>query len=61
MRAEEEKVERRAKREGRALKRREAWFEAEKRGENGDKVVREMEIEDEGEETSEEGDVSSDD
>lgn len=61
MRAEEEKVERRARRQERALKRREAWFEAEKKGESGDKVVREMEIEDEEGETSEEGDVSSDD
>lgn len=61
VRAEEEKIEKRARREERALKRREAWFEAEKKGESGDKVVRKMEMEDEANETSDEGDISSDD
>lgn len=46
VRAEEERVERRARREEKGLRRREAWFEAERRGESGDVAVRGMEVED---------------
>ncbi|PGH10562.1 hypothetical protein AJ79_05384 [Helicocarpus griseus UAMH5409] len=46
-RAQQAKLEKQARLEARALKRREAWFEAEKNGQNGDAVVRKMEIEDE--------------
>ncbi|OAX83742.1 hypothetical protein ACJ72_01899 [Emergomyces africanus] len=45
--AQQARVEKQARREERALKRRQAWFEAEKKGQNGDAVVRKMEIEDE--------------
>ncbi|OJD18030.1 hypothetical protein AJ78_01922 [Emergomyces pasteurianus Ep9510] len=53
-------LEKQARREERALKRREAWFEAEKRGQNGDAVMRKMEIENE-DETSETDVMSSGD
>ncbi|PGH09563.1 pre-rRNA-processing protein IPI3 [Blastomyces parvus] len=43
------RLEKQARQEERALKRREAWFGAEKKGENGDVVMRKMEAEDEGE------------
>ncbi|EEH23510.1 hypothetical protein PABG_05721 [Paracoccidioides brasiliensis Pb03] len=58
--SQQAKLEKQARREERALKRREAWFEAEKKGQNGDAVVRKMEIEDE-EKTSETDVMSSDD
>ncbi|PGH15257.1 hypothetical protein AJ80_05610 [Polytolypa hystricis UAMH7299] len=41
------RIEKQTRKEERATKRREAWFEAEKRGQNGDAVVRKMEIDDE--------------
>ncbi|WEW57550.1 Pre-rRNA-processing protein ipi3 [Emydomyces testavorans] len=43
------RLSRRVRREEKELKRREAWFEAEKRGKNGDVVMKEMEEEDDGE------------
>ncbi|KKZ60578.1 hypothetical protein EMCG_04755 [[Emmonsia] crescens] len=49
--AQQARLEKQARQEERALKRRQTWFEAEKRGQNGDAVMRKMEIEDE--ETSE--------
>ncbi|KAK2758014.1 Pre-rRNA-processing protein ipi3 [Arachnomyces sp. PD_36] len=58
VRAEEERVERRARREERGKVRREKWFEAERRGESGDKVVGEME---EGSEDEDDQGMSSDD
>ncbi|KLJ13678.1 hypothetical protein EMPG_11391 [Blastomyces silverae] len=58
--AKQARLEKQARREERALKRREAWFEAEKKGENGDAVMREMEAEDE-EDTSDAGVMSSGD
>jgi pre-rRNA-processing protein IPI3 len=45
-RSQQEKVLARARKEERDLKRRQAWFEAEKRGENGDAIVRKMKAED---------------
>ena len=59
-RAQQARLERLARKEQRDLKRREAWFEAEKKGQSGDAVVRKMEMED-GEETSETDEMSSDD
>jgi pre-rRNA-processing protein IPI3 len=59
-RAQQARLERLARKEQRDLKRREAWFEAEKKGQNGDAVIRKMEMED-GEETSETDEMSSDD
>lgn len=41
-----EKVRRQARKEERASRRREAWFAAEKRGKNGDSVLRRMEVDD---------------
>ncbi|KAK2743436.1 Pre-rRNA-processing protein ipi3 [Myotisia sp. PD_48] len=49
--------DRQVKKEERALKRREAWFEAEKRGRNGDMVVKDMEM---AEESSNDSEMSSD-
>jgi len=45
-RSQQEKVLARARKEERDLKRRQAWFEAEKRGENGDTIMRKMKAED---------------
>ncbi|KAK2804624.1 Pre-rRNA-processing protein ipi3 [Onygenales sp. PD_10] len=59
-RAQQSRIEKRARKEERALKRREAFFEAEKKGQNGDAVMRKMEIEEE-ELTSETDDMSSGD
>lgn len=53
-----EKVRREARKEERATRRREAWFAAEKKGKNGDSVLRRMEVEDS--ETSGTDDQSSD-
>lgn len=58
--AEKLRLERESKKGERALKRREAWFEAEKKGQNGDSVVKKMEIED-GDESSDVDDMSSED
>ncbi|EGC47891.1 WD40 repeat-containing protein [Histoplasma capsulatum var. duboisii H88] len=49
--AQQARFEKQKRREERALRRREAWFEAEKNGQDGDALMREMEAEDE-EETS---------
>lgn len=55
--AQRDKVLRQARKEERDVKRREAWFAAEKKGRNGDAVMRKMEI-DEGTLTSESDDAS---
>ncbi|KAL4739127.1 WD40-repeat-containing domain protein [Aspergillus similis] len=57
--SERDKIRRQARREERATRRREAWFAAEKKGKNGDAVLRRMEVEDESE-TSGSDDQSSD-
>ncbi|KAL2853928.1 WD40-repeat-containing domain protein [Aspergillus pseudoustus] len=54
-----EKIRREARKEERAALRREAWFAAEKKGRNGDAVLRQLELE-EGSETSGTDDQSSD-
>lgn len=53
-----EKVRRQARKEEKATRRRESWFAAEKKGKNGDSVLRRMEVEDS--ETSGTDDQSSD-
>ncbi|KAL4942229.1 hypothetical protein BDV06DRAFT_212039 [Aspergillus oleicola] len=53
------KVRRQARKEERATRRREAWFAAEKKGKNGDSVLRRMEVEEDSE-TSGTDDQSSD-
>nr|KMM66094.1 hypothetical protein CPAG_02434 [Coccidioides posadasii RMSCC 3488] len=60
-RAEQLKLKRQGGKEEKALKRREAWFEAEKRGKNGDVVIRKMEEEDDDENTSGGDEMSSED
>lgn len=55
--AQRDKVRRQARKEEREAKRREAWFAAEKKGRNGDAVMKKMEI-DEGMQTSESDDRS---
>ncbi|KAL4922216.1 WD40-repeat-containing domain protein [Aspergillus aurantiobrunneus] len=57
--SQREKDRRRARKEERAARRREAWFAAEKKGKNGDSVLRRMEVE-ENSETSGTDDQSSD-
>ncbi|KAJ6016202.1 hypothetical protein N7540_010793 [Penicillium herquei] len=44
--AQQDKVQRQARKEALETKRREAWFAAEKKGRNGDAVMRKMEIDD---------------
>ena len=44
--AQRDKVQRHARKEEQETKRREAWFSAEKKGSNGDKVMQKMEIDD---------------
>jgi pre-rRNA-processing protein IPI3 len=44
--AQRDKVQRHARKEEQEAKRREAWFAAEKKGRNGDKVMQKMEIDD---------------
>lgn len=51
--SQREKVQRQARREQRGTKRREAWFAAEKKGKNGDEVVRAMKDEGGSDEMSE--------
>ncbi|KAL4892949.1 WD40-repeat-containing domain protein [Aspergillus ambiguus] len=53
-----ERVDRRARREARDTRRREAWFAAEKKGKKGDVVMRQMEVE-EGALTSDTDELSS--
>ncbi|KAL2816876.1 WD40-repeat-containing domain protein [Aspergillus granulosus] len=55
----QEKIRREARKEERAVRRREAWFAAEKKGKNGDAALRRLEVE-EGSETSGTDDQSSD-
>lgn len=57
--SQREKVRRQARKEARATRRRETWFAAEKKGKNGDAVLRRMEVE-ESSETSGTDDQSSD-
>lgn len=57
--AQESKLKTRAEREQRALRRREAWFEAEKKGKKGDIVMRELEDADGDNVTSESDELSS--
>ncbi|KAL4884703.1 WD40-repeat-containing domain protein [Aspergillus karnatakaensis] len=57
--SQREKIRRQAKKEQRATRRREAWFAAEKKGKNGDSVLRQTEVE-ENSETSGTDDQSSD-
>lgn len=54
-----DKVLRQARKEERETRRREAWFEAERKGRKGDRVLREMEVED-SVVTSDTDDLSSD-
>ncbi|CEL07815.1 Putative Ribosomal assembly complex component Ipi3 [Aspergillus calidoustus] len=54
-----EKIQREARKEERAARRREAWFAAEKKGKNGDTALRRLDVE-EGSETSGTDDHSSD-
>jgi pre-rRNA-processing protein IPI3 len=54
-----EKIQREARKEERAARRREAWFAAEKKGKNGDTALRRLDVE-EGSETSGTDDQSSD-
>jgi pre-rRNA-processing protein IPI3 len=58
--AEREKFLNRGRREERDLKRREAWFEAEKQGQDGDALVRDMRAQEEDETTSVDDDTMSD-
>lgn len=58
--ARQGKLMRRARKEERDARKREAWFEAEKKGRKGDRVIKEMEVEDD-EVTSETDEQSSDD
>jgi pre-rRNA-processing protein IPI3 len=44
--AQQDKVQRQARKEERETKRREAWLAAEKKGRNGDAVMKKMEIDD---------------
>ncbi|KAL4991536.1 WD40-repeat-containing domain protein [Aspergillus falconensis] len=44
-----DRIQRQARKEERATRRREAWFAAEKKGKNGDAVLRRMEVEEESE------------
>lgn len=53
-----EKVQRQARKEKRETKRRDAWFAAEKKGRNGDAVVKKMDLDD-GAQTSDSDDQSS--
>lgn len=53
-----EKVQRQARKEKREMKRRDAWFAAEKKGRNGDAVVKKMDLDD-GAQTSDSDDQSS--
>ncbi|RDW86188.1 putative ribosomal assembly complex component Ipi3 [Aspergillus mulundensis] len=57
--SQRERVRRRARKEERTSRRREAWFAAEKKGKNGDAVLRRMEVEEESE-TSGSDEQSSD-
>ncbi|KAL4906873.1 hypothetical protein BDW74DRAFT_149842 [Aspergillus multicolor] len=57
--SQRERVQRRARKEERATRRREAWFTAEKKGKNGDAVLRRMEVEEDSE-TSGSDEQSSD-
>ncbi|KKK16486.1 hypothetical protein ARAM_000409 [Aspergillus rambellii] len=57
--SQREKIQRQARKEERATQQREAWFASEKKGKNGDAVLRRMEAE-AGPETSDSDDQSSD-
>ncbi|KAL4821058.1 WD40-repeat-containing domain protein [Aspergillus spinulosporus] len=57
--SQRDKIRRHARREERATRRREAWFAAEKKGKNGDAVLRRMKVEDKSE-TSGSDEQSSD-
>ncbi|KAL1963776.1 hypothetical protein VTN77DRAFT_7842 [Rasamsonia byssochlamydoides] len=60
-RSQREKVMARAKKEERDLERRKAWFDAERKGQNGDALLRKARAaEDNAAETSESGDMSDD-
>ncbi|KAF3482352.1 WD repeat protein [Arthroderma uncinatum] len=56
--AEKQRAEKRVKLEERARKRREAWFEAEKKGHNGDKLMKDMESEEDSELESSDNEMS---